>query len=426
MKKSFLKKLISVISVFAIVLSAFGVSAFARTRDKYSINILNSSGKNYFASVDYRTAEEGEIVDLQLLIDDDYCLEYIRIRWYDEYGTTREKYLYEDDMVEEIDDNEGIWNFVMPESDVDILISVEEDWRQKPFSIDFNERELKNGELFSSSYRVKYLDDIVISAVPDRGYAVDYLKVNNKLLTPSRVKSDGTVEYDYTVDSARVSVRVAFIREDNADFYVTLEKATDGTVKVNKATAKTGDQIKITVTPNEGKVIDKVLIDNIEISGKDGVYTFTMPKYNVSVKATFKDAASAPSSPVITPEEKDPAKYGWVKVNNYWKYKKPDGKYAIGWIKDGSSWYYMDRAGDMLTGWQSLDNNWYYLKSSGAMATGWQVIGGSWYYLKSSGDMATGWVLTGGNWYYLYKDGKMASSTTIDGYKLNSDGAWIR
>ncbi|MDC9317165.1 hypothetical protein [Clostridioides difficile] len=40
--------------------------------------------------------------------------------------------------------------------------------------------------------------------------------------------------------------------------------------------------------------------------------------------------------------------------------------------------------------------------------------------------MKTGWVQLSGNWYYLYSDGTMASNTTIDSYKLGSDGAWIK
>lgn len=29
-----------------------------------------------------------------------------------------------------------------------------------------------------------------------------------------------------------------------------------------------------------------------------------------------------------------------------------------------------------------------------------------------------------GNWYYLLKNGTMAKDTTIDGYVLDSNGAW--
>lgn len=40
--------------------------------------------------------------------------------------------------------------------------------------------------------------------------------------------------------------------------------------------------------------------------------------------------------------------------------------------------------------------------------------------------MQTGWVCSNGNWYYFYGDGTMAHDTTIDGYYLNSAGAWTK
>ena len=73
------------------------------------------------------------------------------------------------------------------------------------------------------------------------------------------------------------------------------------------------------------------------------------------------------------------------------------------------------------------NGSWYYLDQSGAKQTGWQHLGSSWYYLDSEGKMQTGWFKdSNGKWYYLYDSGAMASNTTIDGYKLGADGAWIK
>ncbi|THE09325.1 hypothetical protein E1I69_22775 [Bacillus timonensis] len=60
------------------------------------------------------------------------------------------------------------------------------------------------------------------------------------------------------------------------------------------------------------------------------------------------------------------------------------------------------------------------------MKTGWLKESNSWYYLASSGAMQTGWRVIGNKWYYFYGSGKMAANTTIGGYRLGSDGAWIR
>ncbi|MDN3018998.1 hypothetical protein PH210_22770 [Paenibacillus sp. BSR1-1] len=98
-------------------------------------------------------------------------------------------------------------------------------------------------------------------------------------------------------------------------------------------------------------------------------------------------------------------KYGWVLSEGSWYFYKNDVK-QTSWIKDGATWYYLDSNGKMKTGWLLWDNNWYYLGSSGAMLTGW--------------------IYSGSHWYFLNSDGSMAKNTTIDGYVIGSDGAWIK
>ena len=96
---------------------------------------------------------------------------------------------------------------------------------------------------------------------------------------------------------------------------------------------------------------------------------------------------------------------GWKKINGSWYYFKSDGSKATGWLKDGSTWYY--------------------LKSSGEMQTGWLKENGVWYYLDSSGAMKTGWYQVSGKWYYSYSSGALAVNTTVDGYRVNSDGVRV-
>ena len=133
---------------------------------------------------------------------------------------------------------------------------------------------------------------------------------------------------------------------------------------------------------------------------------------------------------------------GWKKINGSWYYFKSDGSKATGWLKDASSWYYLKSSGEMQTGWLKENGLWYYLDSSGVMKTGWYQVSGEWYYLKSSGEMQTGWLKENGLWYYLdssgamktgwyqvsgkwyysYSSGALAVNTTVDGYRVNSNG----
>ena len=36
--------------------------------------------------------------------------------------------------------------------------------------------------------------------------------------------------------------------------------------------------------------------------------------------------------------------------------------------------------------------------------------------------MKTGWYQVSGKWYYSYSSGALAVNTTVDGYRVNSDG----
>ncbi|NRT37466.1 N-acetylmuramoyl-L-alanine amidase family protein [Clostridium beijerinckii] len=118
---------------------------------------------------------------------------------------------------------------------------------------------------------------------------------------------------------------------------------------------------------------------------------------------------------------------GWVQATDgTWTYNKEDGTKATGWLSLNGVWYYLNTDGVMATGWLNLNGVWYYLNPSGAMATSWLNLNGTWYYLNSSGAMATGWLNDNGTWYYLNSSGAMLSNTTVDGYVLGSNGAWIR
>lgn len=80
-----------------------------------------------------------------------------------------------------------------------------------------------------------------------------------------------------------------------------------------------------------------------------------------------------------------------------------------GWVQERSGWRYYQN-GNYVTGWQSIGYDgrscWFYFDPAGYMQTGWQEL----YY-------------QGRNcWFYLGNDGIMRSNTTIDGYRIGSDG----
>ncbi len=99
---------------------------------------------------------------------------------------------------------------------------------------------------------------------------------------------------------------------------------------------------------------------------------------------------------------------------------------VAGWVRaSNGSWSYNNADGTKFKGWLKAGDLWYYLETDGVMATGWKKIGNEWYFLESSGIMKTGWINDGGKWYYLNTSGEMLTNTTIKGYKLGANGAWI-
>jgi len=103
---------------------------------------------------------------------------------------------------------------------------------------------------------------------------------------------------------------------------------------------------------------------------------------------------------------------------------KANAEVNNGWINSNKGWNYYE-TGNMKTGWIQVDNDWYYMNQSGLMETGWLKDNETWYFMQSSGTMKTGWIKDNNDWYYLNEDGKMASNTTIDGYYLGANGAWV-
>lgn len=55
----------------------------------------------------------------------------------------------------------------------------------------------------------------------------------------------------------------------------------------------------------------------------------------------------------------------------------------------------------------------------------WKQDSNGWWN-KEGNSYSIGWKQIDGIWYYFLENGYMAHDTTIDGYKLGSDGAWVQ
>lgn len=79
-----------------------------------------------------------------------------------------------------------------------------------------------------------------------------------------------------------------------------------------------------------------------------------------------------------------------------------------------------------MAAWKK-DSTGYWYTEGNSWVVGWKCIDGLWYYFDSNGYMKTlSWIETNGKWYFVSDTGCMLKSTTVDGYTLGADGAWIK
>lgn len=225
-------------------------------------------------------------------------------------------------------------------------------------------------------------------------------------------------EFDVTLKIPKIQTYVYAKLPELSDKYIKItdssfvEKAIEGTIDTSKYTVtnKEMDSLKL-VSGNGWQIID------------GSVYYIDSKEYTL--------------------------KKGWANINNsLYHFDESTGKVKTGWDYYNGNWYFLNISsntgdcGKVLTGFKTIDGITYYLTepqsgdnivtntnilpNNGAMATGWKQNGNTWYYFNASGAMQKGWQQIGSTWYYFNLDnGSMASDTTIGGYKLNKDGAWI-
>lgn len=87
------------------------------------------------------------------------------------------------------------------------------------------------------------------------------------------------------------------------EYAVTVSTADNGSVAVSPKNAEKGDTVTVTVTPDEGYVLESLTVtdkDGDKVSttkGEDGKYTFTMPGSTVTVKAVFAEEGTVSELP---------------------------------------------------------------------------------------------------------------------------------
>ena len=182
-------------------------------------------------------------------------------------------------------------------------------------------------------------------------------------------------------------------------------------VKIAGIKVDRDDKFKEDISLSKGKNVIEIKVEDDE--DNERIYTLNITRGEV-------DKANNSNSENVSTNIKANQ---WVQANSKWQYNDATGNPVKNtWMQN----CYLQDNGDMATGWLNYGGNWYYLGEDGYKKTGWQSIGENWYYLDLQGKIQTGWFKdVDGKYYYLNSFGAMAYNTTIDGYKLGVNGAWI-
>ena len=172
--------------------------------------------------------------------------------------------------------------YVIEVSDKDITVSVE--FIKETYTIRVTEPE--NGTVTVDKKRAEADDDITITPTADEGYEIESVSINGETVA---VNDRG--KYVAAMPAMDCEVAVKFAKKE---FTVTVdENIKNGQLSVSENEYAWDDEVAAELTPDEGYAVKSFLVDGKEIEpNKYGVYTFSMPKKNITVSAVFEAADS--------------------------------------------------------------------------------------------------------------------------------------
>lgn len=171
--------------------------------------------------------------------------------------------------------------------DVDLLRA-----RNKPTDPD-------DHKFFSSIFKIVYSPDGFTKSIwyPD-GMGNDYGQADSQIPVTARYS------VEFCPNGGVDGWHAGFINATPAEYYIKVNSADkNGKVTVDKETAAAGETVNVTVTPHAGYELDTLTysyetgttqITTVTNDVEDG--SFTMPAFNVTVKATFRESATAEPS----------------------------------------------------------------------------------------------------------------------------------
>ena len=183
----------------------------------------------------------------------------------------------------------------------------------KPAQTDFSvtlQQDIVGGRLIADKSTVKKDESVTITAVPEDGYVLDWIKING---TETAATQNRVV---VTAVASDLNVTAQFVK---GTYSITVYESENGSVTADKTAASTGETVTLTVSPERGYRLKKVEVTagNTEIAYDSTANTFVMPASSVVVSAEFEE--NRLDKPLLT-FDKSTQKVTWAAVENAQSY----------------------------------------------------------------------------------------------------------
>lgn len=248
---------------------------------EYNISI-SPDVVNGTVTSDQDKASYQETVILTVTPDEGYELATLNVTWI-EGGTQN--------AIPATPQGNGLYTFEMPAHDVTIMAT----FTKKAYTITVDEG-IEHGSVVAPA-TAYYGDQVTVTVAPVLGYELETLKATYYQYGTSETELELTLtdngSYTFVMPAYNVTIDATFTKKP---YTITVDEAIENGSVEAPATAFYGDPVTLTVTPAAGYEVATLQATYIvggtqnAITPTDqgnGLYTFEMPAYDVTIKATF-------------------------------------------------------------------------------------------------------------------------------------------
>ena len=163
-----------------------------------------------------------------------------------------------------------------------------------PTQYDVNLSNIDHGSVRPDKTKVSVGETVNLTVTPNNGYEIDELYYRDGL----SLEKHPIINNSFVMPESDVMIYATFKQKADSGFNVNVDpNIRNGKIIANPSTAKEGEKVTLTITPDDGYELQKISItdgfgNSVELSQDN---SFTMPKSNVNVTATFNKPEDTPS-----------------------------------------------------------------------------------------------------------------------------------